>query len=358
MRRAILAATRNAHLWLPEYVQAGRRRREAARVERVWLTIGDHFEPYWTNKDDGLARERVALWRDRWPRIAERHRDSRGRPPQYTFFYPEEEYRRELLEPLAEMTRQGIADVEIHLHHDADTASGFVDRMTRFLQVLSQEHGLLRRRGDTLAFGFIHGNWSLDNARADGRWCGVNNEITLLRDLGCYADFTLPCVPDTSQAGPVNAIYWATDDPLRPRSHESGVRLRLGEPNRGDLLMVPGPLAVNWRSGRWKPRIETGELAQNDRPTRQRASLWVSHGPQLGGDVFVKLYAHGAQERNSAVLLDGDLDLTFSLLAEECARRGASLHFATAWETFLAIEALWLRADASATPWPGGRASG
>ena len=37
-------------------------------------------------------------------------------------------------------------------------------------------------------FGFIHGNWCLDNSRADGRWCGLNNELILLRELGCYAD--------------------------------------------------------------------------------------------------------------------------------------------------------------------------
>ena len=29
----------------------------------------------------------------------------------------------------------------------------------------------------------------------DGRWCGLNNELILLRDLGCYADFTLPSAP-------------------------------------------------------------------------------------------------------------------------------------------------------------------
>ena len=43
-----------------------------------------------------------------------------------------------------------------------------------------------------VVFGFIHGNWALDNSRPDGKYCGLNNEITLLRDLGCYADFTMP----------------------------------------------------------------------------------------------------------------------------------------------------------------------
>ena len=51
-----------------------------------------------------------------------------------------------------------------------------------------------------LRFAFIHGNWSLDNSRPDGRWCGLNNELILLRELGCYADFTLPSAPSDTQA--------------------------------------------------------------------------------------------------------------------------------------------------------------
>jgi hypothetical protein len=30
-------------------------------------------------------------------------------------------------------------------------------------------------------------------------FCGVNGEIALLRDLGCYADFTMPAIPGPSQ---------------------------------------------------------------------------------------------------------------------------------------------------------------
>ena len=77
----------------------------------------------------------------------------------------------------------------------------FTGRMSRFIETLAGRHGLLRRHRGKLAFGFIHGNWALDNARPDGRWCGLNNEITLLRDLGCYADFTLPAAPERSVAG-------------------------------------------------------------------------------------------------------------------------------------------------------------
>ena len=35
--------------------------------------------------------------------IAAKYQDSEGRPPKYTFFYPEEEYRPHLIEPLAKI---------------------------------------------------------------------------------------------------------------------------------------------------------------------------------------------------------------------------------------------------------------
>jgi hypothetical protein len=328
-----------AERWLPRYV-GGRLHRRAPPTD-VWLLIADHFEPYWRNTDDDVAAERVALWRREWPRIAAAHADSGGRRPQYCFFYPQEEYRPPLLERLAQMARTGIADVEVHLHHDGEGEQDFVDRICSFRDTLASRHGLLREWGGGLGFAFIHGNWALDNARPDGRWCGLNNEISLLARLGCYADFTLPCVPSPAQAGPVNQIYWVKDDPDRARSHDDGVPVAIGQPEEGDLLMVPGPLALNWEGRRpWKPRIETGELAANWPPSVHRVALWLEHAPRIGAHAFVKLFTHGAQERNSAALLGGGLDQTLRLLVAECRRRALVLHFATAWEVRQAIGGL------------------
>ena len=198
-------AGRNMHLWLPGYRQASRRQHPPPA--RVWLTIADHYEPCWGKPPDQTARERVGIWRKMWPEIAARHQDSLGHPPRYTFFYPQEEYQPYLLAPLAEMKAAGIADVEVHIHHDGEGQQIFLDRMGGFTETLFRDHGLLRKRDGKIAFSFIHGNWALDNSRPDGRWCGLNNEITLLRDLGCYADYTLPSAPNPTQTSIVNTIY-------------------------------------------------------------------------------------------------------------------------------------------------------
>jgi len=208
--------------------------------------------------------------------------------------------------------------------------------MEWFLETLQTKHGLLRRRNGRVAFGFIHGVWALDNSQPGGAWCGLNNEITLLRDLGCYADFTMPSGDSPTQSRTVNRIYWAVDDPLRPRSYDTGVEVLPGSPGKGDLLMIPGPIGIRWRS-RLVPRMETGEIAGYDLPTAYRVERWMDMAPCLGRDVFLKLHTHGAQEANCSALLEGGLENLFSLLPSACARRGWQLRYVSAWQMYQAV---------------------
>jgi hypothetical protein len=258
----------------------------------------------------------------------------------YTFFYPQEEYRAELIEPLAEMSAEGIADVEVHLHHDGEGEQDFIDRITQFIEVLHGRHGLLRKENGRIRFGFIHGNWALDNSLPDGRGCGLNNELALLRDLGCYADFTLPSAPSPAQTRIVNTIYWAKDDG-RPKSHDTGIPVELGVDPSGDLLMIPGPLALNWteRSRGVLPRLETGELAGHNPVTTERVRLWLQFAPMIGSNVFLKLFAHGAWEVNASQLLNRDLDFAFRELRGKCDALGAELRFVSAFEMRQAVYA-------------------
>lgn len=211
------------------------------------------------------------------------------------------------------------------------------------MQCVGPEHGLLRKRNGKLTFGFIHGNWALDNSNPDGRWCGLNDEIRILRDLGCYADFTMPSGDSPTQARMVNSIYYCNGDPHRPKSYDEGVPVTPGG-GEGDLLIVSGPLGMRWRD-RLLPRLETGELRFGNVATPYRVRRWVDLSPRIGTDSFIKLFTHGAQERNSSALLGGVLESGFNLLVEEAARRGCSVHFVSAWQMYLAIEAIRLRRD-------------
>lgn len=335
---------RHAELWLPGYIRSRLENWGSPGPSKVWVAIADHWEPYWlasrheAGKADEIALERAGKWLRQWPGIARRHADAAGKPPCYTFYYPQEEYRPAILDGLAKMTAEGVADVDVHIHHDGEGQQNFLDRMSGFLETLVKRHGLLRQQGGRTVFGFIHGNWALDNSRPDGRWCGLNNEITLLRDLGCYADFTMPSSNSPTQARMVNTIYWATDDPARPKSFDRGVPVRPGAPGSGDLLMIPGPLGLRFGE-RLKPRVENGELARQDLATAYRVGRWLEWAPRIGTNIFIKLYTHGAQEANSKALLDdGGLDRLFRLLPEECRKRGHELHYCSTWEMRLAVD--------------------
>ncbi len=325
---------RHAEIWLAPYVKDRLRKwMRPVKPKRAWVAITDHYEPLGQAGSMEDALSRVAQWREKWPRIAQdAPRDAAGQRPQYSFFYPEEEYRRELLDGLAEIVRLGVGDVEVHIHHRDEQRETFIQKMTEFCRRLTDDHGLLRQHEGRTVFGFIHGNWALDNSHPKGLSCGLNGEIALLRDLGCYADFTMPSAPSPTQGRLVNQIYWCTNNPdQRPRSFDHGIEATVGGGRRGDLLMITGPFGLRF-SERPLPRLETGEMAGYDPPTETRVRRWFDLAPTIGEDLFLKLYTHGAKECNLGPLLTGDLGNLYRWLAEEAERRGIEIHWATAWQ--------------------------
>jgi hypothetical protein len=309
------------------------------KPKRAWVAITDHYEPLGKGASVEAAQGRVAQWRDTWPRIAEdAPRDASGQRPQYSFFYPQDEYRHDIVEGIAEMVRLGVGDVEVHLHHQDETRDAFICKVTDYCRRLTDDHGLLRQQDGRTVFGFIHGNWALDNSRPDGNCCGLNGEIALLRDLGCYADFTMPSLPSATQGRVVNQIYWCTNHPdNRPKSYDRGIKAVVGGGRHGDLLMITGPLGLRYGE-RILPRMETGEIAGYDLPTPARVRRWFDLAPTVGDDLFLKLYTHGASEDNREPLLNGGLGNLFGWLAEEADRRGIEIHWATAYGMYRAID--------------------
>jgi hypothetical protein len=333
---------RHAEIWLVPLLRDRLRKSIRPRKpKRAWVAITDHYEPLGMGASLDAALGRVARWRDNWPRIADdAPRDAAGQRPQYSFFYPQEEYQRDLLDGIAEIVRLGIGDVEVHLHHDNELRDSFIRKITDYCRRLTCDHGLLRQQEGRTVFGFIHGNWALDNSRPDGKWCGLNGEITLLRDLGCYADFTMPSIPSETQGCVINQIYWcANNSDNSPKSFDHGIEATVGGGKHGDLLMITGPTGLRFGE-RLMPRVETGEIAGYDLPTPSRVRRWFDLAPTIGEDIFLKLYTHGAQERNLEPLLNGSLSGLFCWLADEAARRNIDIHWATAWQMYQAADAL------------------
>ncbi len=330
---------RGIDIWLPDYIRRSIFRRSPAEGSSVLLCLADHFEPAQSPDDpQELRLERLQRWIEWYERACSGHSDFRGVPPRHTYFFPQEQYDGHLLELLAEHCRRGFGEVEVHIHHDGDTPKGFTEKIEEFKGRLAG-HGLLtrNRKDGRLMYGFVHGNWALDNSLPSGRWCGLNNEITLLRETGCYADFTMPSAPAGGQTRKVNSIYFADDDPDLPKSHDRGRDLVYGAKDTGDLLLIQGPLALNWRSrkGGLIPRVENGDVSAFNPPTPDRARLWIGQGISVAGRediVFVKLHTHGMKRRTFDMYTGPGGEGLFEIMERVCSVAGMRLYYVTARE--------------------------
>lgn len=339
----LLARARNVQYWIGPYLFPHRRRAQPRRDEPldVFIAVCDHYEPECYGADRATARARVERWTREYPRLFERFRDSRGRAPQHTFFFPQDEYRPEYLDELRQLCDAGYGDVDVHLHHHNDTASGLREKLEEFRETLHLRHGLLRRDPHTgeIVYGFIHGNWALCNSRPDGQACGVDQELTVLLQTGCYADFTFPSAPSPTQPRTINSIYYARDLPGRCRSHDFGDFAEVGRtPSQDQLLMIQGPLGLDWHNRKLGliPAIENADLTGRRPPTLDRFRRWVQTGVHVAGRpnwVFVKLHTHGCKDANTGMLLGRAMqDFHAGLAAWSAEGDERRYHYVTAWE--------------------------
>src|SRR6266480_267113 len=320
-----------------------RRINDPGSAGHLIFVVANHFEP-------GLGQP--ALTRlEKWCQLARATgdvlRDHDGTPFRHTNFFPAEQYERPLLKMLADLQADGFGEVEIHLHHGVDgpdTAENTRQMLERFRDVLAEEHKCLARVvGDDPTsqpkYGFVHGNWALANS-AGGRFCGVDSEMQILADTGCYADFTLPSVPFQSQVPRINAIYQSGHALTEARPHRSGQSLRVGDQLQLPIIFT-GPLVFDWTRrvrGLPIPRVEDGALAQNYPLTVDRFKRWRSAGISVKGKpdwIFIKLYSHGFFDWDQDLMIGEQMKRFMSEVLEFGERSGEfKVHFASAREAF------------------------
>ena len=248
---------------------------------------------------------------------------------------------------MALLCRDGFGDVDVHLHHHDDTSDNLRERLTRFRDDLYERHGLLRSDASGQpTYGFIHGNWALANSRRDGCWCGVDDELAILMETGCYADFSMPSAPVETQTRLVNQIVYAPDDPTVRKPYDKGIEARVGQtPPEDHLLMVAGPLGPDFGSRKLGviPRIENADIHAAMLPSRRRFENWLSIGVHVAGRpdwIFVKLHTHGCKPENlDAWFSDAMTDFHAGLADVQRERPEMSLHYVTAWETAQLVHA-------------------
>ena len=344
---------KNLHTWLPGYglylarravdeirtqVAARRGNGQPSGPRHLLFAMCDHYEPLHGKVSIEQGEERVKAWEEGYPALVDRFRDADGKRPLHSFFFPGEEYAPQYLDALARLAKGGYGEVEFHLHHDGDTAHTLRQAILEHLAKIAQ-HGHFSRDPDgRVRYAFIHGNWSLANGREDGRWCGVDEEIPLLWDTGCYTDMTFPSAPDECQPNIVNQVYWPIGNLARRRGYEYGEPARVGNRKNDRILMIQGPIALAKRPGKMSVRIESSAIDHTDPPSPARIRTWANQQIHIEGRpewVFVKLHTHGAPEKNAAVLLgDGGRVLHETLTSRYNDGRRWILHYVTAREMY------------------------
>jgi hypothetical protein len=323
--------------------------KEHGQQQHLIFVVANHFEPSWNEQGTPVDWNTQLAKLDRWceqaRHIGEAVRDADGTPFRHTNFYPAEQYHPRLLQRLAELQAEGFGEVEVHLHHgveEPDTEENLRRALVEFRDVLAGEHQCLSRLdgNGSPKYAFVHGNLALANS-SGGRFCGVDSEMRVLAETGCYTDMTLPSAPEESQVARVNAIYQCGHDLNRARPHRSGPSLHAGDKSPQLPVIFTGPLVLNWRRrvrGLPVPRLDDGALAANQPLDLARLNRWRSARIHVEGRPewnFIKLYCHGFFQFDQPSTIGERIRRFWEEAIEHGERTGEfKVHFASAREAF------------------------
>jgi hypothetical protein len=344
-----LETIRTTLRWLPSYVrQRLTLRSRPSKPAHIVIALADHFEPSFSREHPATPagsdeqQRSVQSWCKQYPGVVDAFRDSDGHPFRHTYFFPAEQYDKAVVDPLAKHCREGWGELEIHLHHGMlapDTAENTRATLCRFRDALAELGCLSRWDGEgPPRYAFVHGNWALANSAGD-RYCGVDEEMEILAETGCYADFTLPSANSRAQVTKINALYECTR-PLRQRApHRSGRDLQVGRPPVVFPLIVQGPLGLDFgrRRGlrRPIPSIEDGALIGTNPGSMRRLDLWTRAGIGVRDRpewIFIKLHCHSMDADDREAVLGKPARQFLEALTAGARQQAYGVHFVTARE--------------------------
>ncbi len=343
-------ADRGLRYWLPGYLWHLLRPKEkpdSTQPIHLFVCIVDHFEPFNGGVGYEAALKRVKTWVREYPKFADRHLDSDGKPIQHTWFYPPH-LDHGFLPDLVNLCKSGYGDIEMHLHHNhmepfPDTSETLRKKILKCIDDYGK-FGIFCQPDGELRFAFIHGDWSLDNSGGE-HLCGVTNELTILRECGCYADFTFPCL-NISQPAMVNQIYYAFDDILKSKSYNKGVPVSIlkKEPKEA-LMIIQGVIGIRYEvNKKIKTAIDYSDLSLNNNPTVDRFKFWIKNSLSIEGMPnfkFIKLHTHGAPENNWEANFGDKINEGFYYIEEYYNdNEKYILHYVTAREMFNIVKSV------------------
>jgi len=332
---------KNIHIWLLNYLSRNTKsffsKKTNDSVKDIMFLFVDHFEL--AGKED-----RLNAWMNEYPKLVNKFKDWDGVKPQHTWFSALDLIDEHELSQIKKLVDNGLGEVELHWHHSHKSSEEFINDFNEGMAVFHKYGFMLPyRKGEHSCFSFIHGNWSLNNARGE-KFCGIENEIKILKDLGCYGDYTFPALFTDSQPKYVNQISYTNENVLG-NGYFTAREAEVGKPQKdSEFMIMQGPLAINYKDWRhkWHPTIEDGDINKNHtQGSKSRIDCWIRQNIHVKNNpnwVFVKVFCHGAQDYKS-LTSEAMLDMYKYLESKYNDGEKYRLHYVTARESYNIIKA-------------------
>jgi len=316
--------------WAGGYLTRPRVRLRTDRPLDVCFQFIDHFEPDFGGADGEGQLSRVRAWESAYAAAVKGRADSDGRCPQHTWFFPVADNDPEVRQVVATWPARQWGEIEYHIHHhpgmDEDQVRG------QIVQDIACLGGL--GAAPSGRYGFVHGMFAL--AGGDPRYCNVPNEIDVLLETGCYADFTFGAIGTPAQPRQVNSIYYARSTG-GPKPYDTGDECAVGGRGRG-LLIIPGPMCL----GLFPRALDDAHVEPNYLPHPRRIGRWLDAHVHVRGRpnwVFISVHSHTARQDAAEALLGGAMQRLWDALEARFRKPGARLHYLTAREAYNVVKA-------------------
>lgn len=329
-----------AYIWIPTYFSNKFHKQDVKNQREIHILflLCDHFEPGWKKGDKKTQATRVDYWIKNYRSLISKHKDSDGYTLRHTWFYPFDERNEYVIERLNELVWDNLGEIEFHIHHGNDTSESIKKKLEDGLRWFNQFGAMLTAEEiPQRKMAFIHGMFALDNScyeKKPGDYCGVNNELKVLKEYGCYADFTFPTMGNIAQPSKINSIYYALDTP-EPKSYNKGIDVKVGGRFGGDLMIFQGPIELT-------PNRYLFEYGCLDvPPNKTRVDAWMRSNIHVKGRpewIFVKAYVHSAVASKEKMFSKKTNEM-FNYLESKYNSPPYKLHYVTAREAYNIVKA-------------------
>jgi hypothetical protein len=327
--------------WIPSYVIGCLEKKE--KPIHIIFCMVDHFEPGNRNAPLNVERDSMKVLLSKYPLLADKHKDFYGNRLKRSWFFPPHDHRNCNLKDLVSLCEKGYGEIELHLHHGKTHPDTGENLEKTILQCIEEYgyFGIFGTENGRKRYGFIHGDWALNNS-LNGKYCGVNNEIEILSRTGCYADFTFPSLME-SNPNQINSIYYANNNSNNPQSYKRGHPVSRFASHRGDLMIIQGPLYPFFLHKGISGLRYVGDVINGKPPvSNKRIDFWVKTGIHVRGKnnwILIKTHTHGATATEA--VLGEEMDNICNYL-ESKYNDGEEyvLHYVTARELYNIIKAV------------------